>query len=126
MLTYQHLFMLTCLIIQKRKHLQEAFYFLLVSDCFASVFSPVNISLSVLGVFPLSPSLSLFFFFSFRTKDQLGLVNNPTIAGKQFKNSNGQLMKLALVYRHSETFLIRCSLINIPCYDDTINFLLCD
>lgn len=114
MLSYQHLFLLTCLIIQKRKHLQEAFYFTLVSSCFASVFSTANISVSVLCAFPLSPSLSLFFFV-LRNRDQLGLVNSPITIGKQLKNSNEQLMKLGLVYRHSETFLISCSLISIPC-----------
>lgn len=116
--------MLTCLIIQKRKHLQEAFYFLLVSSCFASVFSTVNISLLLYCVLSLFLLLSLFFFLIDR--DQLGLVTNPITIGKQFKNSNEQLMKLGLVYRHSETSLISCSLINIPCYDDIINFLLCD
>lgn len=35
-------------------------------------------------------------------------------------------MKLSPIYRHSETFLISSSLINIPCYDDTINFILCE
>lgn len=83
--------MLTCLIIQKRKHLQEAFYFLVVSSCFASVFSTADISLSVLCVFHLS-LLSL--FLSIRNGDQLGLVNNPVTIGKQFKNQNELLIKL--------------------------------